>query len=127
LKKLFIIAMAILMPLLASAQFSITGKISEKNSGLALKSASISLANPALSTRTDLNGNFSFKNLKAGNYLIKITYIGYQTLEKSISLDGNVNLDLELIPNNLLADEVLVRATRASENSASTYRNISKE
>jgi iron complex outermembrane recepter protein len=127
LKKLFIIAMAILMPLLASAQFSITGKILEKNSGLALKSASISLANPALSTRTDLNGNFSFKNLKAGNYLIKITYIGYQTLEKSISLDGSINLDLELIPNNLLADEVLVRATRASENSASTYRNISKE
>ncbi len=126
-KKLFIIATAILMPLLASAQFSITGKITEKNSGSALKSASISLDNPALPTRTDLNGNFSFKNLKAGNYLIKVTYIGYQTLEKSISLDGSVNLDLELIPNNLLADEVLVRATRASENSASTYRNISKE
>jgi iron complex outermembrane receptor protein len=127
LKKLFIIATAILMPLLASAQFSITGKITEKNSGLALKSASISLENPSLSTRTDLNGNFTFKNLKTGNYLIKVTYIGYKTLEKSISLDGNVNLALELIPNNLIADEVLVRATRASENSASTYRNISKE
>ncbi len=90
--------MAILMPLMASAQFSITGKITEKNSGLALKSASISLENPALSTRTDLNGNFTFKNLKTGNYLIKVTYIGYQTLAKSISLDGNVNLDLELNP-----------------------------
>ena len=119
--------MAILMPALASAQFSITGKISEKNSGSALRAASVILEDPGLSTRTDVNGNYTFKNLRAGNYQIKVTYLGFQTLVKSISLDGDINLDLELIPNNLLADEVLVRATRASENSASTYRNISKE
>jgi iron complex outermembrane receptor protein len=127
LKKLLIIALAILMPVLASAQFSITGKISEKNSDSALRAASVSLLDPGLSTRTDANGNYLFKNLKPGNYRIRVTYLGFHTLEKSISLDGNINLDLELIPDNLLADEVLVRATRASENSASTYRNISKE
>jgi len=127
LKKLLIIAFAILMPVLASAQFSLKGKISEKNSGSALRASSVSLEDPALSTRTDANGNYIFKNLKAGNYRIKVTYLGFQTMEKSISLNGDINLDLELIPNNLLADEVLVRATRASENSASTYRNISKE
>ncbi|MDO8995734.1 MAG: TonB-dependent receptor [Sediminibacterium sp.] len=126
-KKLLIIALAILMPALASAQFSIRGKISEKNSGSALRAASVSLKDPGLSTRTDANGNYTFKNLKAGNYRVKVTYLGFQTMEKFISLDGDINLDLELIPNNLLADEVLVRATRASENSASTYRNISKE
>ncbi len=115
------------MPVLASAQFSITGKISEKNSDSALRAASVSLLDPGLSTRTDANGNYLFKNLKPGNYRIRVTYLGFHTLEKSISLDGNINLDLELIPDNLLADEVLVRATRASENSASTYRNISKE
>jgi len=127
LKKLLIIALAILMPVLASAQFSITGKISEKTSGSALRAASVSLEDPGLSTRTDANGNYIFKNLKAGNYRVKVTYLGFQTMEKFISLDGDINLDMELIPNNLLADEVLVRATRASENSASTYRNISKE
>ncbi len=126
-KKLLIIALAILMPVLASAQFSITGKISEKNSDSALRAASVNLLDPGLSTRTDANGNYLFKNLKPGNYRIRVTYLGFHTLEKSISLDGNINLDLELIPDNLLADEVLVRATRASENSASTYRNISKE
>jgi iron complex outermembrane receptor protein len=85
LKKLLIIALAILMPALASAQFSITGKISEKNSGSALRAASVILEDPGLSTRTDVNGNYTFKNLRAGNYQIKVTYLGFQTLVKSIS------------------------------------------
>ncbi|MFA6946809.1 MAG: TonB-dependent receptor, partial [Pedobacter sp.] len=126
-KKLLIVAMAILTPFIAAAQFSIIGKVSEKNSGSALRGAGISLENSVFSTQTDASGNYTIKNLKAGNYRIRVKYLGYQTLERSISLNGNISLDLELIPNSLVADEVLVRATRASENSASTYRNISKE
>lgn len=112
---------------MASAQFSITGKISDKNSGLVLRDASISLDNHTASTHTDALGNFNFKDLKPGNYRIKISFLGYKTLERDLNLNSNIKLDLELSPNSLLADEILVRATRASENSASTYRNISKE
>ena len=126
-KKLLINALAILMPFMASAQFSISGKITEKITGSPLRAASISLEDPVISIRTDANGNYLLKNLKAGSYRIKVSYLGYQTLEQSINLTGNISLDLELLPNIMLADEVLVRATRASENSASTYRNISKE
>lgn len=68
------------MPVLASAQFSITGKVSEKNSGSALRAASVSLEDPGLSTRTDANGNYIFKNLKAGNYRIKVTFLGFHTI-----------------------------------------------
>jgi iron complex outermembrane receptor protein len=126
LKKLLFIASAILMPFMASAQFSISGKISEKNSGSALSGASISLDNSLINSRSDESGNFTIKNLKAGNYLLKVSFIGYQTLERSINLTGNTSLDLLLPKNSLIADEVLVRATRASENSATTYSNINK-
>ncbi|SDM16426.1 iron complex outermembrane recepter protein [Daejeonella rubra] len=126
-KKLLFIAAAVLLPFMASAQFSISGKISDKNSGSALIGASVGLENTYSSSRTDASGNYTLKNLKPGNYLVKVSFLGYQTLERSISLNGNISLNLELIQNSLLADEVLVRATRASENSASTYSNISKE
>lgn len=126
-KKLLFIAAAVLLPFLASAQFSISGKISEKNSGSALSGASISLENSYSAARSDASGNYTLKNLKPGNYLVKVSFLGYQTLERSVSLNGNISLNLELIQNSLLADEVMVRATRASENSASTYSNISKE
>lgn len=125
-KTLFFIASAILLPIMAAAQFSINGKVLEKNSGSALSGASISVENSLINSRTDESGNFTLKNLKAGTYLVKVSFIGYQTLESSINLRGNMSLNLELLKNNLLADEVLVRATRASENSATTYSNINK-
>ena len=115
------------MPYVASAQYSINGKISDKNSGLVLKGASISLEDPAFSTQSDAMGNFSFNNLKPGKYHLKVSYLGYYSLEQHLNLNSTVKLNLELIANSLLADEILVRATRASENSASTYRNISKK
>lgn len=126
-KKLLFIAAAVLLPFMASAQFSISGKISEKNSGSALIGASVSLENTYSSTHSDASGNYILKNLKPGNYLVKVSFLGYKTLERSVNLNGNISLNLELIQNTLLADEVLVRATRASENSSSTYSNISKE
>jgi len=127
LKKLLFIAAAILLPFMATAQFSISGKISEKNSGSALIGASISLENTYSSTRSDVSGDYTLKNLKPGNYLVKVSFLGYQAFERSVNLNGNISLNIELIRNSLIADEVLVRATRASENSATTYSNISKE
>lgn len=115
------------MPFMVSAQFSVTGKITDKSTGLALAGASVSLENSFSSTRTDAAGNYSLKNLRSGNYLIRVTYLGYLSVQKNISLNGNTTLDLELGTNSFPVDEVLVRSTRASENSASTYSNISKE
>lgn len=114
------------MPFMASAQFSISGKITDKQTGLILGRAGIYLENSIVSTQSDLSGNYILKNLKAGKYAIRVTYLGYKSFEKSIMLSENLVLNLELQPNSLLADEVMVRATRASENSGTTYRNVNK-
>lgn len=125
-KKFLLFATAVLLPFWVSAQFSINGKVSEKNSGLELLGANVSLENSVLSTRTNEKGEFSLKNLKAGNYVIKFSFIGYLTLERTVNLTENISLDIQLIKNSLIADEILVRATRASENSATTFSNINK-
>jgi iron complex outermembrane receptor protein len=116
-----------LLPFMASAQFYISGKISEKKSGMALNGATINLVNTYSTARSDASGKYTLNNLKPGNYLIKVSFLGFQSFERTVSLKGDMSLNFELIQNNLVADEVLVRATRASENSASTYSNINKE
>ncbi|MGB4398014.1 MAG: TonB-dependent receptor, partial [Daejeonella sp.] len=126
-KNLLIIAAAILMPFMASAQFSISGKITDKLTGAPLSRAGVYLENSFISTQTDPSGNYSLKNLRAGKYELRITYVGYQTIQKLILVEADSKLNFELSTNSLLADEVLVRATRATENSATTYRNVSKE
>ncbi|MGV3684093.1 MAG: TonB-dependent receptor [Daejeonella sp.] len=126
-KNLLIIAAAILMPCMASAQFSINGKITDKQTGKALERASVYLEDSFFSTQTDKSGEYSLKNLRAGNYVIRVSYLGYQNTRNAISVSGNTTLDFQLDLNTLVADEVLVRSTRATENSATTYRNIGKE
>jgi iron complex outermembrane receptor protein len=126
-KNFLIVAAAILMPFVASAQFSINGKITDKQTGGGLSRAGIHLENSFISTQTDQSGNYTLKNLRSGKYVIRITYLGYQTIQQNLTINGNSTINFELSPNSLLADEVLVRATRATENSGTTYRNVSKE
>lgn len=115
----------LLLPVLASAQFSISGKVSE-HSNKALPGAYIRLKNKATGATTDASGKYQLTNLKAGNYTIIASYVGYQTLEKAINLNANETVDFNLTPSTFLADEVIVKATRATEKTATTYKNISK-
>lgn len=118
--------MAILMPFAAAAQFSVKGKITSKHSGQPLAGAGISLDHSFVNTQTDEAGAYSFKNLKAGNYVLRITYVGFQNIERTIRVDNNLTLNFELNANTLMADEVMVKATRASETSGTTFRNLSQ-
>jgi len=125
-KKLFLAAFsAILLPVLALAQFSISGKVSDKNQQT-LSGASVSVSNTLLSTQTDNSGSFTFRNIKAGEYTVRISYLGFNTTEQKVTVNNNLSINIELERSNFLADEVVVLATRATENSATAYRNMNK-
>lgn len=125
-RTLFItLTVILLLPVLAKAQLTISGTVSEK-SGKKLSGASVRLKNKAAGITTDAQGRYQFNNLKAGNYTVSVSYIGYQTVEKTIILRTDELVDLTLSPSAFLADEVIVTATRATEKSATTYKNIGK-
>jgi iron complex outermembrane receptor protein len=127
LKNLFTALFALLLPVLASAQFSISGKITDQQSGEALPGATISLENALFNTITNVNGAFLFKNLKAGNYTIKVSYQGYKPEQKTISLSANSTADFALGINTVMSEEVTVSATRASNNSPTAFTNLDKK
>src|SRR4051812_39762771 len=114
-----------LLPVLALAQFSISGKVTDKDQHV-LPGASVSISNTLLSTQTDNAGNFTFRNLKAGDYIIHISYLGFNATDRKVTLNGNMEINIGLETGNFLADEVIVESTRATENSATAYRNINK-
>jgi iron complex outermembrane receptor protein len=126
LKVLFVAITALLLPVMASAQLSITGKITNA-SGEALPGASISIITPAMSAVADASGKYSFTDLKAGNYLLKATYIGYQAITKNVTLRANEVINLTLNNGTLTAEEVTISSTRASKNSPTAYTNLNKK
>ncbi|WP_232335558.1 TonB-dependent receptor [Mucilaginibacter arboris] len=126
-KKLLLAFTALLLPFLAAAQFSLSGKITDVQTGETLPNASISIEKTALKTVSDASGNFRFHNLKAGTYHVIVSYIGYQQLQQSVVINTGQSLNFALKRSTVQADEVFVRATRTGQNSGFTYTNLSKK
>ncbi|HKG06243.1 MAG TPA: TonB-dependent receptor [Pedobacter sp.] len=126
-KRSLIAALAVLLlPLLSMAQFTISGNVAE-SSGKVLPGATIRIRNATEGATSDMQGRYQISGLSSGSYILVVSYVGYRSVEKTISLKADQPLDFVLSPNALLADEVIVRATRANEKSATTYKNISRE
>lgn len=58
---------------------SITGHIFDKNNQEPLIGATAVIENSTQGTSTDFDGNFTLKDVKAGTYNIKVSYIGYDS------------------------------------------------
>ncbi len=120
-----LVLMVMFLPALAWAQFSLSGKIVESAKRMALGGATLSLSNGA-AIIADKSGNFSFKNLPAGRYTLKTSFVGFQPLSNEINLSADQQIELVLNPLALSGDEVIIRSTRASDQTATTYRNLTK-
>jgi len=115
-----------MLPFFALAQHSVTGKVTDNNQN-ALAGATVKIKNQKTAVLSDANGNYTLGNLANGSYTIIVSYVGYRSAEKMASVSGNTTLNFILQQQNFLADEVIVRATRANEKSATTYKNVSKD
>jgi iron complex outermembrane receptor protein len=126
LKNLFTALIALLLPVLASAQFSISGKITNQ-AGEALPGATVSISSPAINTQADVKGSYQIADLPGGTYTVKASYIGYQVTTQTITLKGNHTLNIALTNATFSAEEVTVTATRAGKNSPTAFTNLSKK
>lgn len=126
-KNLFAAIFALLLPVLAAAQFSVSGKIVNQQTGEALPGATVSIKNPAANAIADASGRYLLGNLKAGTYVLKVSFIGYQSQTKTITVNADEVNDFSLSPSTLFTEEVTVNATRATEKSPTAFTNLSKK
>lgn len=108
------------------AQLSLTGTVKDEN-GEALGGANLSIANTFIGTTSGSNGGFKFTDLKKGAYQLQVSFIGYHNLIKEINLSRSTDLDIVLEPSAIMAEEVLVSASRAGQKSPVAYTTIGKE
>ena len=86
-----ILAIALFCTLTATAQkISVTGKVTEKATGDVLPGATAVLLNVNDSTRVSgaaskADGSFSIPGVPAGNYILKVSYIGYSSVFRNIT------------------------------------------
>ena len=125
-KKLSFLVVFALLSVYVHAQFTISGKVTDTKSN-PLIGANIQIKNSYSGTYSDVTGEFIFKKIKAGEYVLQISYMGYESTEKAIEVSKDKDLIISLKPSSYLSDEIIVAATRAGDNSPTTYTNIKKE
>ncbi|MHA7130399.1 TonB-dependent receptor [Algoriphagus namhaensis] len=126
-KKLSLILALCWMSFAALAQESLSGKVLDAQTGDPLIGASVWTEKVGRGAVTDDSGRFTLTKLPSGEVRLKISYLGYETYEESISIPYSGDLEVRLESRDLLTEEFIVSATRASSTTPTTFKTIDKE
>jgi iron complex outermembrane receptor protein len=106
------------------SQLTITGKVTDK-AGKALPGATIAIKGTYLGTVANSYGTYQFQNVKPGTYEFAVSFLGYQTGVKELRIDQSTQINFSLESSAIMADEVLVAATRAGNKAPVALSNLS--
>lgn len=116
-------AMAALMAVISmQAQRTISGTVVDNAQQEAVIQATVALLKTdstlVANAATNLEGKFSLTAPQDGRYLLRITYLGYKTLFKNITMEGK---PLALGTLNIEADAILLKEAEVVKNQAKVY------
>jgi len=125
--KNFVLAVsAWLLPFLAAAQFSVSGKVTDLQTGAALPGATVSI-DQNMVVSADAKGGYSISGVKNGSCSVRVTFIGYQTIMQSIVLKADTVINFQLTSGNIITDEVTVNGTRAQKNAPLAFTDLTRK
>lgn len=92
----------------------IAGHVIEKYSEESIPFAAVLIVGTDMGTTSDEGGHFTFTNLKAGKYLLRVSSVGYITQEKEVEVSDNATslVHFQMEADNFITDEVVVSANR---------------
>ncbi|PKP19665.1 MAG: TonB-dependent receptor [Bacteroidetes bacterium HGW-Bacteroidetes-21] len=125
-KKFFLFLFVSVFYLNAQSQCIISGKITDPG-GNPVVSANVLLENTFQGTFSNKDGNYIIKNVKKGTYSIRISFIGYQTFVKEISVVNNLVSDFTIQPAVILSDEVTIQASSVSAKTPIAFSSVNAE
>jgi hypothetical protein len=83
-----------------AATIMLVGSISDANSGESLVGVEVKIEGTDLKTYTDFDGNFTFANVKPGEYKVVANYISYKPVTETLEASNKNNeLKLKLQPS----------------------------
>ncbi|MEJ8758374.1 TonB-dependent receptor [Pontibacter sp. H259] len=119
-KKLYLILLALLcITEVALAQGgTITGRVLGADNQEPLIGASVLVEGTNKGASTNTNGDFTITGVPAGNYNLRITYVGYSypKVPVTVSVGGTASVGtISMKASTMMGDEIVVSATRRQE------------
>jgi len=124
--KKITIFLFLFVSILTNAQtFTLNGKVVNENKE-PLPGATVLVKEANKGTSTDFDGKFRV-NFPKGKYIIQVSFVGYKSVSKEITLTKNDAIEFILSANSTVLEEVLVSAVRVKANAPVTHSNLSKK
>ena len=93
---------------------TISGTVTDKATNETLAGVAISVKGKSVGTSTGGNGRFTFTTSEATPFTIVVSYLGYRTIEQTITGSSD-NLNIVIESQAILGQEVVIAASRTPE------------
>lgn len=123
----FIFLCGLFVPFMMHAQGSISGKITDAETGKSLPGAHIMLAGNQKATSADADGWYQLDDLQKGRYELTISFLGYASKALVVQIDQATTVDVALEPRAFISEECIVSALRVDNAHPTTFTDINRE
>jgi TonB-linked SusC/RagA family outer membrane protein len=107
-KQYLLICAFLMLTTVSFAQTAvITGKVSDETNQ-PLPGAVVTVKGTRNGAPADVQGNFKLSGVSYGTVTLQITFIGYQSLEKTVTVAGNMTVNFSVVPSLRDLNEVVV-------------------
>lgn len=103
----------------AQERFTISGYVRDASTGETMIGASVFVNDLGKGTSTNTYGFYSL-TIEGGRHTLSGSFLGFETLERSIDLNADLQLNIELMPRSFVAKEVEVIGEKGGGNVEST-------
>lgn len=104
----------------ASASGSLKGRVLDRATGDPLPGANVLVINTGVGTATDLDGRFTLPTVPAGRQTLRVSYIGYVTVTRDVTVEDNATMEQEfrMVAEALTGEMIVVTAQAQGQNAA---------
>ena len=97
---------------------NIVGDVKDIQTGEHIPFINVTLNNTVIGTTTDATGHYFLKNLPIGTFTLRVSGVGYRTVEKEVVLESGKTIEVNFLTaeTSLALNEVVVSANRNETN-----------
>ncbi len=125
-KRLFLVLLVLLGIVIstnAQDKYTISGKITDAETGEDLFGTSVYIEGTDLGTTANTYGFYSL-TLTEATYKVTISYIGYENIIHEINLNKDISLNIKLVPAGTVLSEVIITSEDKDANISSAQMSL---
>jgi TonB-linked SusC/RagA family outer membrane protein len=106
---------------------TLQGTVLDESTGEPMPGVNVFIPELNVGAATDADGTFEITDIPEGMYMIRATFVGYETFEEEIEIaDGENSIEIMMAPSALQLDEVVVSGLASSIKRENLANAVSK-